>query len=200
MRNTKIKNMEMHLADFWNVDFNGVDFSEIVFGSQNSFAGSDFRNSNLPILQLVDTDFSSKELVMGGSKKFISGSNLSNLDFSNTDMSRVIFSYQSNFPDYLQLSTDHRSEIRNFGSIDLTSANLSSANLSGKNLTLVIFYGTNLSNADLSSTDLRYADLRNADLSGADLTNANLEFADLDEVILDNTILKCLNHPICLND
>ena len=28
----------------------------------------------------------------------------------------------------------------------------------------------------------------------------NLEFADLHGAILDNTILKCLNHPICLND
>jgi uncharacterized protein YjbI with pentapeptide repeats len=201
MKNAKIKNMKMHLADFYNVDFNGVDFSETVFGSQNAFAGSDFRNSNLPILQLVDTDFSSKDLVMAdGSKKFIGGSNLSNLDFSNTDMSRTIFSYLSNFPEYFQESIDIRIEVRNIASVDLSGSDLSGADLSGKNLTLTIFYGTNLSNADLSSTDLRYADLRNADLSGADLTNANLEFADLDEAILDNTILKCLNHPICLND
>ena len=201
MKNAKIKNMKMHLAYFYNVDFNGVDFSEIVFGTQNAFAGSDFRNSNLPILQLVDTDFSSKNLVMAdGSKKFIGGSNLSNLDFSNTDMSRTIFSYLSNFPEYFQESIDIRIEVRNIASVDLSGSDLSGADLSGKNLTLTIFYSTNLSNADLSSADLRYADLRNANLSGADLTNANLEFADLDEAILDNTILKCLNHPICLND
>ena len=201
MKNAKIKNMKMHLADFYNVDFNGVDFSETVFGSQNAFAGSDFRNSNLPTLQLVDTDFSSKDLVMAdGSKKFIGGSNLSNLDFSNTDMSRTIFSYLNNFPEYFQESIDIRIEVRNIAAVDLSGADLSGADLSGKNLTLTIFYSTNLSNVDLSSTDLRYADLRNADLSGADLTNANLEFADLDEAILDNTILKCLNHPICLND
>ena len=197
MKNTKIKNMEMRFAYFYNVDFNGVDFSEIVFGPQNAVAGSDFRNSNLPILQLVDTDFSAKNKIgLGGTEEFISGSNLSNLDFSNTDMSRVIFSYQSSFPDYLQLSTV-RIDVRNNGSVDLTGANLSSANLSGKNLTQVIFYGANLSNADLSNSDLRYADLRNTDLSGADLTNANLEFADLHGVILDNTILKCINHTIC---
>jgi uncharacterized protein YjbI with pentapeptide repeats len=151
----------------------------------------------LPILQLVNTDFSAKNF----DDEYIGGSNLSNLDFSNTDMSRAIFSYHSYFFDYLQLSTDLRSEHRNSQSADLTGANLSSANLSGKNLTLVIFYGANLSNADLSGADLRYADLRNADLSGSDLTNTNLEFADLHGAYFDdNTILKCINHPICLDE
>ena len=202
MKNAKIKNMKMRYAHFYNVDFNGVDFSEISFGSQNAFAGSDFRNSNLPMLQLVDTDFSSKAIVgPDATEEFIGGANLSDLDFSNTDMSRSIFSYQSSFADYLQLSTDLRSEVRNFGSADLTGANLTGANLSGKNLTLVIFYGANLSNADLSGADLRYADLRNADLGGSDLTNANLEFADLHGAYFDdNTILKCINHSICLDE
>ena len=156
----------------------------------------------MPILQLVDTDFSSKEASWAEGNNpseeiFVKGANLSNLDFSNTDMSRVIFSHQSSFDDYLQSSIDLRSKYRNFESVDLTGSNLSSANLSGKNLTLVIFHGANLSNADLSNSDLRYADLRNTDLSGADLTNANLEFADASGVILDNTILNCINHSIC---
>jgi uncharacterized protein YjbI with pentapeptide repeats len=197
----KIKNLEIRFADIYNADFNGMDFSEIVFGPQNAFAGCDFRNSNLPMVQLGETDFSTKFLqVTADNEEVFRGSNLSNLDFSNTDMSGVVLSHVSNFPESFQESTDIRIQARNMQSVDLTGANLSGANLSGKNLTLVIFYGTHLPNADLSGTDLRYADLRNADLSGADLTNANLEFADLHGAILDNTILKCLNHPICLND
>ena len=201
IKNAKIKNMKIRFADIYNVDFNGVDFSEIDFGPQNAFAGCDFRNSNLPILQLGETDFSSKFLqVNANNEEVFRGSNLSNLDFSNTDMSGIIFSHVTTFDDIFQLSTELKSKVRSLKSVDLTGANLTGANLSGKNLVELIFYGTNLSNADLSGADLRYADLRNADLSGADLTNANLEFADLDEVILDNTILKCLNNTICLND
>ena len=197
MKNTKIKNMEIFAAAFYNVDFNGVDFSEIVFGPQNAFAGSDFRNSNLPILQLKNTDFSAKATAGTGVGKIFGGSNLSNLDFSNTDMSIAVFSYETIFSDLLQLSIDNREKARNMFSVNLTGANLTGADLSGKNLTMVIFYGANLSNADLSSADLRYADLRNTNLSGADLTNANLEFADLHEATLDNTILNCINHQIC---
>jgi len=201
MKNTKsIKNIKISNTDFIAVDFNGVDFSEITFGPLNSFAGSDFRNSNLPILQLGETDFSAKQRIEGGSDtvEFIRGSNLSNLDFSNTDLSGVVFSHESIFDERLSsLSIDHRSQIRDYGSANLSGANLSGANLSGKNLTLLIFYQATIVNADLSGADLRYADLRNADLSGSDLTNANLEFADLDNAILDNTILKCTNHSIC---
>ena len=199
LKNAKIKNMKISNTDFLDVDFNGVDFSGITLGPQNSFAGSDFRNSNLSILQLTETDFSAKSRIGddGVSAEFVGGSNLSNLDFSNTDLSGVVFSYESSFDERLSLSIDLRNQVRNYGSVNLSGADLSGADLSGKNLTLIIFYGANLSNADLSSADLRYADLRNTDLSGSDLTNANLEFADLDDAILDNTILKCTNHSIC---
>jgi len=201
MKNTKIiKNMEIHFSHFYNIDFNGVDFSEMVFGVGNAFAGSDFRNSNLPILELIDTDFSSKLLVAedGNMKEFFGGSNLSNLDFSNTDLSSSIFSYESNFDEILQRDTDIRSQFRDFGSVDLTNSILTGSDLSGKNLTLVIFYGATLSNVDLSNADLRYADLRNALLDGADLTGANLSYADTAGATYDeSTILKCIGHIIC---
>ena len=129
--------------------------------------------------------------------KFVGGSNLSNLDFANTDLSSVVFSYESMFHEELQWNIDNRNIVRNVSSVNLSGANLSGADLSGKNLPMLIFYEANLSNADLSSADLRYADLRNANLSGSDLTNANLEFADLDNAIFDNTNLKCIIHPIC---
>ena len=151
----------------------------------------------MPILQLGKIDFSSKSRIgLGGTEEFISGSNLSNLDFSNTDLSGVVFTYEDTFPEELQ-SISIRNQVRSIASVNLSGADLSGVDLSGKNLAMVVFYGANLSNADLSSADLRYADLRNADLSGSDLTNANLEFTDLDGAILDNTILKCTNHSIC---
>ena len=198
MKNSKIKNMEISFSDFMDVDFNGVDFSEIVLGPQNSFAGSDFRNSNLPILHLGEIDFSAKQTYGSDGEvvEFVGGSNLSNLDFSNTDLSGVVFSYEDRFREELQ-NISIRNEVRSISSVNLSGADLSGVDLSGKNLAMVVFYGANLSNADLSSADLRYADLRNADLSGSDLTNANLEFTDLDGAILDNTILKCTNHSIC---
>jgi len=194
----KIKNMEIRFSDFMDVDFNGVDFSEIVLGPQNAFAGADFRNSNLPILQLGETDFAAKQTFTAYGKlaSFVGGSNLSNLDFSNTDLSGVVFSYETKFHEELQ-NISIRNEVRSISSVNLSGADLSGVDLSSKNLAMVIFYGANLSNADLSSADLRYADLRNANLSGSDLTNANLEFTDLDGAILDNTILKCTNHSIC---
>jgi len=198
MKNSKIKNMEISFSDFMDVDFNGVDFSEIVLGPQNSFAGSDFRNSNLPILHLGEIDFSAKQTYGSDGEvvEFVGGSNLSNLDFSNTDLSGVVFTYEDTFPEELQ-SISIRNQVRSIASVNLSGADLSGVDLSGKNLAMVVFYGANLSNADLSSADLRYTDLRNADLSGSDLTNANLEFTDLDGAILDNTILKCTNHSIC---
>jgi len=193
----KTKNMEIHNSYFWEVNFNGVDFSEIIVGSTNSFAGSDFRNSNLPTLDLVDIDFSSKfSTPIDGTRIYVGGANLSNLDFTNTDVSKVVFSHLDTFGEEYQ-NIDTRDKIRDIDSVHLSGANLSDTDLSNKNLTLVVFYNANLSNADLSNADLRYADLRNADLSGADLTNANLEFADLHGATLDNTILKCTNHSIC---
>ena len=192
-----LTNMEIHDSYFFNVSFNGVDFSEITIGSGNSFAGSDFRNSNLPILHLVDTDFSPQYVTESdGTMIYVGGANLSNLDFSNTNLSKVVFSHLDSFHEDYQ-NIDDRIKFRDIDSVDLTGANLSGTNLSNKNLTLVILYGANLSNVDLSSADLRYADLRNVDLSGSDLTNANLEFADLHNATLDNTILKCTNHSIC---
>ena len=61
------------------------------------------------------------------------------------------------------------------------------------------FYSANLTNADLSGADLRKARLGGADLSNANLSGANLSGANLSDAILDGAILKCKNHPICLN-
>ena len=93
---------------------------------------------------------------------------------------------------------------------NFTSATLVNANFKNAILWTVMFSSANLSNTDLSGADLRsssldYANLSNADLSGADLTGADLTGADLTGadltgIIYDqNTILKCLNHDICVN-
>ena len=74
---------------------------------------------------------------------------------------------------------------------------------------VVIHNTANLSNENFSGADLRSSSLKNvnltgaimsgADLSGADLSGANLSGADLSGVIYNqNTILKCINHTICV--
>ena len=172
-----------------------------LYGIGTQTAGLGFGGSTVPAVNRNESEeYNGASWAEGNNPSeeiFVKGANLSNLDFSNTDMSSVVFSYETIFSDLLQLSIDNREKARNMFSVNLTGSNLTGANLSGKNLTMVIFYGANLSNADLSSADLRYADLRNTNLSGADLTNANLEFADLHEATLDNTILNCINHQIC---
>ena len=89
------------------------------------------------------------------------------------------------------------------------NANLENANFKNAGLWLVDFYSANLTNADLSGADLRKsllsnADLSNANLQGVDLSGANLSGADLSganlsDIIYDQyTILKCVNHDICV--
>jgi len=88
-------------------------------------------------------------------------------------------------------------------------ANLENANFKNAGLWFVNFNSANLTNADLSGADLRKSSLNNADLSnanlqgvdlsGADLSGADLSGANLSDVIYDqNTILKCVNHDICV--
>ena len=73
--------------------------------------------------------------------------------------------------------------------VNFNSANLTNANLSGADLRKSSF-----SNADLSNANLQGVDLSGADLSGTDLSGANLS-----DIIYDqNTILKCVNHDICV--
>jgi len=78
--------------------------------------------------------------------------------------------------------------------VNFNSANLTNADLSGADLRKA-----SLSNADLSNANLQGADLSGTDLSGANLSGANLSGANLSDVIYDqNTILKCVNHDICI--
>ena len=88
-------------------------------------------------------------------------------------------------------------------------ANLENTNFKNASLWLADFYSANLTNANLSGADLRKsllvntdlsnANLQSADLSGADLSGADLSGANLSDVIYDqNTILKCVNHDICV--
>ncbi|SVE54355.1 uncharacterized protein METZ01_LOCUS507209, partial [marine metagenome] len=88
-------------------------------------------------------------------------------------------------------------------------ANLENANFKNAGLWFADFYSANLTNANLSGADLRKsllvnadlsnANLQGADISGVDLSGTNLSGADLSDVIYDqNTILKCVNHDICV--
>ena len=84
------------------------------------------------------------------------------------------------------------------------NANLENANFKNAGLWHANFHSANLTNADLTNADLTNAGLRKALLNNANLSNANLQGADLSganlsNVIYDqNTILKCVNHDICV--
>ena len=91
-------------------------------------------------------------------------------------------------------------ENANFKNTILWNASFASANLTNVDLSGADLSGADLSGADLSGADLSGANLYLADLSGANLTNANLSGAVLTDTLTESTILKCKNHPICLNE
>ena len=175
-----------HKADLIGQDFRGLSNNSIT---KSLFINADLSNSNFEGVILSPQEFFTTPFKNKASAINLEGESFLESVFGKSDM----------FQDLLRVTSK---EVRGNDLVvsylffnNFREANLENANFKDADLKYANFYL-----ADLSSADLRYADLRNADLSGADLTNANLEFADLDEVILDNTILKCLNHPICLNN
>ncbi len=80
------------------------------------------------------------------------------------------------------------------GSVDWSHCTMEGRDLSNADLS-----GADLSKALLNNADLSNADLQGVDLSGADLSGTDLSGANLSDVIYDqNTILKCVNHDICV--
>ena len=199
---TKIKNKSLAGANLFDTSFahsnlSGVNLTEVTMQSTN------FWKANLS-----GVDFTVADVITDGIT-FIEV-NLSNSNFEGVDLSsKGIFS----------AVFKNKAHLRNLSAMDIietlfdksTNKLLISGKVSGNDLIVsyVIFNNfskANLENANFKNTKLLYAnfysaDLINADLSGADLSNANLSGANLSDAIWDeNTILKCLNHPICLNE
>jgi uncharacterized protein YjbI with pentapeptide repeats len=175
-----------HKADLIGQDFTGLSNNSIA---KSLFINADLSNSNFEGVILSPQEFFTTPFKNKASAINLEGESFLESVFGKSDMWQALLRVTSKEVRGNDLVVSYLF-FNNFREANLENANFKDADLKYANFYL----------ADLSSADLRYADLRNADLSGADLTNANLEFADLDEVILDNTILKCLNHPICLND
>ena len=187
--NTNLSDLTIFYTIFAACNFTDVDLSITDFKNKNEFAGSSLRNTILPD-ELFNTDLTAKETYIGSERVVFAGADLSGVDLRGKDFSDVQFTH-------LILDT---SEGVDLGYQSDIAANLSETNFSGENLSGLKLQFIKFNNANLSGTNLSNSDLRFSDLSGANLEGANLQGALLDNAILSNANLKCLNHPICLDE
>jgi uncharacterized protein YjbI with pentapeptide repeats len=90
--------------------------------------------------------------------------------------------------------SEHKNEILNLRTADMSGADLRGADLRGAylwgaDLHLAYLWGADLNHAVLMWADLRWAHFERADLSGADLTGAGLQRADLSGAALSGAAL-----------
>ena len=178
----------MESEQSWNVyNYDGSSYSSQGFDNIPQgllFIEADLSNSNFE-----DVKMSPKVVLVN---IFENKAHLKNLHHN-----LIVTNLFDGFANILVLSTEVRGNdlaVTYLVFNNFAYANLGNANFKNAELRYASFYSANLTNADLSG-----ADLRKADLSGADLSNANLSGANLSDAILDGAILKCKNHPICLN-
>jgi len=189
LTNSDLSNVILYYTQFLACDLSGVDLSLTDFRSDNKFVGSSLRNAILPD-ELFNTDLTAKETYRGSERVAFTGADLFGVDLRGKDFSNVQFTHL--LLDTLEgVDLGYQSDI---------AANLSETNFSGENLSGLKLQFIKFNNANLSGTNLSNSDLRFSDLSGANLEDANLQGALLDNAILSNANLKCLNHPICLNE
>ena len=204
--NSKVKNTKFTMASVTksifpqeiNADFSGA----VILATQ--FHG-DLSNVIFSCHEFWCTDFSAK--VFGGN--LVSATDLSYTDLSNRDLSKIIFSTLDGSTPESNCGYQCYQDIT-FFTTKLNFSNLSKSIFQSSNLVDVDFIGADLTFSDLSYTNMSHANLSTANLTGANLTGANLTGANLSDAnlqgaILDNAILtganlKCINHPICLND
>jgi uncharacterized protein YjbI with pentapeptide repeats len=190
LTNSDLSNVILYYTQFWACDLSGIDLSITDFSSDNKFVGSSLRNAILPD-ELFNTDLTAKSAYIGSEWVAFTGADLSGVDLRGKDFSNVQFTH-------LKLDTlegvdlGYQSDI----AANLSETNFSGENLSGLKLQFIKFNNANLSRTNLSNSDLRFSDLSGANLEDANLQGANLQGAYIDE----STNLKCLNHPICLNE
>ena len=192
--NLDISNSKIHNTKFIKSEIIKVNFPEQISadftgaGMPQSRLRGDLSNVIFSCYEHWCTDFSYKTF----SNYIASGTDLSNSDLSKRDLSKFVFS-----------TVDFK--IHKQYAVKFNFSNLSESIFTGSNLTNVDFTGADLTFSDLSDTNMSYTNLSGADLTGVNLSGANLEGANIQGALLDNAILsnanlKCLNHPICLNE
>ena len=202
-------------TNFLKADLSGVDFTVtakapkgMIFEEAN-ISNSNFESVNLSPTQVFTQNFENAGAKIEGGEyhplelmiKLYDGTGFVE-DVGYVGLNNIhIFSVEHHGDDVVVEFTF----VNNF--INLTSAE--NANFKNAGLWYANFYSANLTNADLTNADLSGADLRNTELNNADLSNANIQDADLSGADLSgadlsgviynqNTILKCLNHDICV--
>ena len=169
-------------TNFWKADLSGVDFTVAgVITDGLIFIEATLSNSNFE-----GVDLSPKQQYF---QVFENKAHLNNLHHN-----LIVKDLFGEFPQILIISVEVRGNDLAVNYVFFNTfahANLENANFKDADLAYASFYQANLTNADLSGADLREAFLGGADLSGANLSGA---------VYNEGTILKCKNHPICLNE
>ena len=188
-------------TNFYKADLSGVDFTvtDVITDGltfiEANLSNSNFEGVNLASKLQYSTTFKNKAYLIGDGIQSPEDylkirDELFGVD-GNIPLLLLIFSVEVDGND---LTVNY--VFRN----NFALANLENANFKNADLRFVDFYSADLTNADLSGADLKDVYFSNADLSNANLEDANLEGAILDNTILTGANLKCINHPICLND
>ena len=194
---TKIKNKSLAGAKLFHTsiaysNLSGVNLSDVILEETN------FWKANLS-----GVDFTAVSNASIGGSVFIE-TNLSDSNFQGVDLSSEgIFT----------ATFKNKAHLRNLSAIDIietlfdksTNKLLISGEVRGNDLVISYVIFNNFDLANLENANFKNADLRHVGFQSANLTNANLEGANLQGALLDNAILlnanlKCLNHPICLDD
>lgn len=172
-----------HRYSSWiGVTAKGTTFSR-WYGSETSYAFSNFTNANLS-----EADFLSADLL--------------GTDFTNANLSGACLDeanvQDANFTD-VNLSGASLQRVKNLTDTQLRSAsditkiyidNVSKFNLSGLNMSGSYLHGANAEGADFSNVDLTDAELDNANLSGANFTRAVLSGTSTNGADFTNAIIQ----------
>ena len=211
---TALKNSKFIGAYMRGCVFDGTDFSTIEIRgdslSPTNFVFCSIKYANFSKIEMSNIDFTPKDISSNSETITIPGSDLSHSSFTDLDLRTTMFSmWSKEIIDYFlsnaPAGTDPLDLIRNTESVKLEYSTFDNVNLRDNNLSVINLSHSQitdsvLTNVSFKNSDLSFSTIINSDLSGANLEGANLEGAILDNVILSNTNLKCLNHPICLDE
>ena len=165
---------------------------EYLVANNISFAGTSFRNVDLPIAMdhlnfsgayFVDSNFcgaSFKQADLKGAN-FYGHIQLGNSDMDGAHLDNAYFSGKSVILSGVKLNQARGVKV-NFSSCQLDSAELKDAFLNNSDFSETFLRGTDFSSSQLNNGDFTHAELYKAKFVNADLTGANMMSADLEGV------------------